>query len=284
MKNTDKAVKYFLSLHFAVLLFGGAALFARWLMLPALVIVAGRVFFAAISLAVLLKINKQLSFKQTNIALLVISGFLLAFHWFAFFRSLQLATIGLALLSYSTFPVFTAFLEPMIGTTKWRMSSVIFALIVFSGLYLVLPDKGSTNLLAVMWGVLSAISFALISIVNKKMTSQMSAFSISFYMNVFAFAGLLPFLFFIKISLSLNDIFLLVLLGVVFTALAHTLFIYGLKKISASHASLIAALEPVYGILLAFMLLNEVPSVKMIAGGLIIMATIFISTFQERKG
>ena len=65
---------------------------------------------------------------------------------------------------------------------------------------------------------------------------------------------------------------LLVVLGLVCTALAHTLFIGGLAVVTAHTASVIAALEPVYGIALALVLLGEVPGARTIAGGALIVA------------
>ena len=69
---------------------------------------------------------------------------------------------------------------------------------------------------------------------------------------------------------------MLLLLGVVFTALAHTLFIRSMRTIKAQQASIIISLEPVYGIVLAALLLSEIPTVRMlIGGGLILGAAIY---------
>jgi drug/metabolite transporter (DMT)-like permease len=65
---------------------------------------------------------------------------------------------------------------------------------------------------------------------------------------------------------------LLVALGLVCTALAHTLFIYGLGNVSAVTASLLASLEPVWGIAFALVLLGERPSTRTLVGGAVIVA------------
>ena len=71
---------------------------------------------------------------------------------------------------------------------------------------------------------------------------------------------------------------LLVVLGVVCTALAHTLFIRSLRVLSAHTASIVATLEPVYGIALAFLLLGEMPSARTLAGGALIVGAALLAT------
>jgi len=89
---------------------------------------------------------------------------------------------------------------------------------------------------------------------------------------------LLPFLLLGGQQATGQDIGLLVLLGVVFTAVAHTLFIDGLKGVRGSTAGVISAMEPVYGIVAAALLLQEIPSVAEIVGGVIILgAAVYIS-------
>jgi drug/metabolite transporter (DMT)-like permease len=76
----------------------------------------------------------------------------------------------------------------------------------------------------------------------------------------------------------------LLFLGVVCTAVAHTLFIKGMKEIQAQTASIISSLEPVYGIILAFLFLREVPAGRTVLGGVIILsAVLFISLRTMRK-
>ena len=75
-----------------------------------------------------------------------------------------------------------------------------------------------------------------------------------------------------------REIMLLIVLGLACTALAHTLFISGLAVVTAHTASVIAALEPVYGIALALVFLGEVPAPRTIAGGALIVAAAVIAT------
>ena len=74
---------------------------------------------------------------------------------------------------------------------------------------------------------------------------------------------------------------LLLALGLVCTALAHTLFIASLREVTARTASVVAALEPVYGIALAFVLLGERPDARVLAGGVLIVAAALVATTRR---
>jgi drug/metabolite transporter (DMT)-like permease len=82
---------------------------------------------------------------------------------------------------------------------------------------------------------------------------------------------------------SAKDMMLLLLLGVVTTALAHTLFISALKNVPASIAGIFSSLETVYGILFAFIFLQEVPSLREIIGGLVIILAVTLSQIAWKR-
>jgi len=276
--------KSLLAVHFAVCLFGAAALFGNLTAVSAQQIVFGRVFFAVIAIGLFCLIaGNSLQIKRNNIPLLILSGALLAFHWFAFFRSIQTANVAIALLSYSTFPIFTAFSEPLLLREKFNWNFIWLALLALVGIIILIPNANFSHpeFKSVFWGVLAGASFSFISVINRKISFSVNSVSIAFYMNLFAIIFLFPFLFFTKISFTPSTIMLLALLGVVFTALAHTLFIYGMKEISARKASLIALLEPVYGIILALFILNEIPDLKTIAGGVLILIAAIVKVRNQ---
>jgi len=287
MDDKKRFFQSYLFIHLAVFLFGAAGLFGKLVDLPSAIIVFGRVFFASITIFLFLKVKKnnlKLADKRHYLILFLI-GALLAFHWFTFFKSIMLSSVATGLLTYSTFPVFTAFLEPLFFKKRLETIQFVFAVITFSGVYLVIPDIGISHIKisAVIYGLLSGLAFSLISILNRKMTEKIQPVVISFYMNLSAALILLPTIFIGIPSFSVKSVLLLVLLGVIFTALAHTLFISGMKNISVLNASLIASLEPVYGILLASLLINEIPSIKIIIGGMLIVSMVILSTIVKNR-
>jgi len=279
--------KNLLEIHTAVLFFGLAGLFGKLILLPPLVIVLGRVFFAAIFLVLLsLYLKQDIKLKQNkDYFYLFLLGILLAFHWWAFFQAIQVSTVAVGLLTYSTFPIFVTFLEPYFFKHKIKRSDIFLALVTFFGVILVIPrlEIASNITRGAFWGIVSGFTFAVLSILNRKYVKKYSSLVIAFYQDSAAAIVLLPFLFFMEFTITLKDILLLALLGTCFTAIAHTLFIKGLTNVRAQTASIIACLEPVYGIVIAIFLLAEIPGLRVISGGILILGTSFYATIQVRK-
>ena len=160
--------KNLIQIHIAVFLFGLAGIFGKLVDLPSTIIVLGRVFFASIFLSVMLLILKQsIKLKRRKDYLhFCILGILLAFHWVTFFKAIQVSTVAVGLLSCSTFPIFTTFLEPYFLRERIRLSNIAIALITFLGVALVIPEFELDNNITqgVLWGVAAGLSFAFLSI------------------------------------------------------------------------------------------------------------------------
>ena len=274
-------------IHIAVLLFGLAGLFGKLVDLPPSIIVLGRVFFASITLILIiavLKLSLRLKHKKDYFYLALL-GVILAVHWVSFFLSIQLSTVAIGLLTYSTFPIFTAFLEPLFFKEKIAGKDMLLAFITFVGVALVIPKFEWSNQVTqgALWGVFSGATFSVLSILNRKFVKSYSSYVVAFYQDFSATIVLIPFLFFLDFTVQNKEIWLLILLGVVFTGISHSLFINGLKNIKAKTASIIASLEPVYGILAAAFLLHEFPTLKVLIGGLIILGATAYETFSSKN-
>ena len=267
-----------LQVHASVFLFGLSGLFGKFLDLPATVIVLGRTGFATLALGLVLGLGGQTLRPRSAQDLLgmALLGGLLAFHWVSFFHSIQLATVAIGLLTFSSFPVFVTLLEPLLFKTPWRWRDGAIAAKVVLGVALVIPEyrPGSATTLGAIWGLLSGLSFALLQLLNKGYRQRYSALAIAFYQDFFACLSLLAIAPLTSLALSTREVGLLLVLGVLCTAVAHTLFIESLAVLRTQTASIISALEPVYGILLAALVLGEVPSFRTLVGGGLILGTI----------
>ncbi|MCJ7610650.1 MAG: DMT family transporter [Candidatus Aminicenantes bacterium] len=289
MPETWTKTKGFAEIHSAVALFGLAGLFGQWLPISPFIIVLGRVVFGSLALGGVLVFRRRQPAgrpgRGQDRLIFVLWGFILAVHWASFFRSIQVSSVAVGLLSYSTFPLFTSFLEPLVNRERWERRHFILSLGCLAGVFLIIPrfDLAQPVVQGVGWGMCSGLLFALLTITNRKLTARHSALVIAFYQDFWAGVFLLPFLFIIKPSLSARDILLLAVLGVACTALAHTLFIRGLKWVSARTASIISALEPVYGIILAYFFLREIPAGRTVWGGAVIVASCLWASFSDRR-
>lgn len=279
--------KSLISVHIAVLLFGISGLFAKMVDLPSIIITFGRVFFSSIFLFVLLKIKRDnIRLKcGKDYAALFIAGIILAVHWTTFMLSIQLSTVAIGTLTFSTFPLFVTFLEPYLFHEKLKLSDVICAVIMLFGVLYIVPEfeLGNEMTQGILWGMVCSFSYAILSLWNRKFAGEYTGSVISLYEQGSAAIVLLPTLFIIRPAVTASDIGGLVLYGVVCTAIAHSMFIEGLKHIKVQTAGIISSLESVYGIVAAVILLHEFPSVKELIGGAVILGVVFYTTFASAK-
>lgn len=287
MKTNPNRAGSLLQIHAAVVLFGLAGLFGKWLSLSPLIIVLGRVVFASLTLGIVLLLTGT-SLKAARPAdrlLFLFLGVLLAVHWTAFFLSVQVSTVAVGLLSYSSFPVFTAFLEPAFVRKKPDPVNILFAGICFLGVFLIIPRFvwADTVFRGVLFGLASGLTFSVLSIINRGLTERYPSVMIAFGQDFVAALVLLPFLFILRPVLTGKDIGLLLVLGIVCTAGSHTLFIDGMRRISAQAASIISALEPVYGIVLAYLFLRESPALRTLLGGAVILAAVTVISLRALR-
>ncbi|MDU7708988.1 MAG: DMT family transporter, partial [Clostridium sp.] len=219
------------SIHIAVLLFGLAGLFAKWVDLPAVIIVLGRVIFSSLFLWFLLKIKKERLrlLSGRDYLLMITAGIVLAVHWTTFMQSIQTSTVAIGTLTFSTFPLFVTFLEPVLFREKIRLSSVVSAVIMLCGVLFIVPEfqLGNTMTQGVVWGMTGSLSYAVLSLMNRKFMEKYTSSLTAFYEQATAGIVLLPSVFLLKPAVNGKDILVLLLLGVVFTAVAHTMYIDG---------------------------------------------------------
>jgi drug/metabolite transporter (DMT)-like permease len=277
MPEQPERLRGLVAANVAVLLFGLAGVLGKLSLLPAPLIVFGRSFFAAlVLLAVCWFRHIPLRPKRSRDGYLLLGqGALLALHWTAFFQAINVSNVAIGLLSFSSFPLFTALLEPLLLHQRPGRLQIVAALLILPGIYLLVPSFTLQNqtTLGVMWGALSGASFALLSVTNRWLGRTYSSLMISLYQDGVAAIVLLPVFFFFATDSfwTPHALLILFILGVVCTALAHTLFIASMHDITAQSASLLASLEPVWGILFGVVLLGAIPTARTLLGGAIIV-------------
>lgn len=277
-----------LSVLVAVPFFSLTGLFGKFLSFSPLIIVQWRTIFAFLALLLtLLILRKKIFFIDFREGLwLFISGSILGLHWFSFFKSIQVSTVAIGLLSFAIYPLFTTILEPIFFRESFRRKNIFLTLIVLIGLSLIITSKsnelgiiGGSVLKGVLWGLSAGLGFAILTLINRASVRNLSPLVITLWQNGFAALVLIPWSLFESSIISEKDWVLLFILGVVCTVGGHSLLINGLRHVRAQIASvIIAGMEPVVAILFAIVLLGEFPSLRTILGGILILGTtIFIS-------
>ncbi len=276
-----------LEIHIAVVLFGLSGLFARYVGQPAVIIALGRVFFASTSMYALFRYRgKGIELDSVRDCLtLSAAGALLAVHWTTFFLSIQVSTVAIGVLTFSTFPLFITFLEPLMFGERIKIGDVLCACVMFIGVLIIVPEFRLNNsmTMGIIWGMTCSLTYAALSLINRKFVKKYPGRLIAFYEQGTASIVLLPAFFIYKPAFTVTSLMLLVLLGVLFTAAAHSMFINGMKHVRAQTAGMIASLESVYGIAAAALFLGEIPSFNEFAGGTLILAAALYSTLKASK-
>ncbi len=271
-----------LSANIAVLFFGMAGVLGKLSVLPAPLIVLGRVFFASPVLLTLCLVQRlPLRPRRTRDGLILCGlGALLAIHWTTFFQSIEVSNVAIGLLSFSSFPLFTAAFEPLLLHQRPSRIHIVASLLILPGIYLLVPSFTLQNqtTLGVFWGVLSGATFALLSVANRGLGERYPSLVISLYQDGVATIILLAALFLVPTGAlwGARELLILLFLGVICTALAHTLFIGSLRHMTAQSASLVASLEPVWGIVFGIVLLQEFPTVTTVLGGILIIGAVLL--------
>jgi drug/metabolite transporter (DMT)-like permease len=272
-------------IHTAALLAGFTGLFGKFLEVSPAIITAGRTLFGGLALFIAAKLLESSLRVPTrrDMLTLALSGAVLAIHWLTFFRSIQISTVAVGLLAFSTFPLFVTFLEPFFFHESFRIFDLFTAIVVVIGLVAMTPAFDLRNHITqgVLWGVLSGLAYAMLSLLSRFCVRSFSALSITFYQQAFAALFVSPALLSLRGIPSPRTFFLLMVLGVIFTALAQLLFVSSLRHIRAQLASVIIGLEPVYGILFSLLLLDEVPSARTLVGGALIGGAVLATTLKH---
>jgi len=256
--------KYHILMHFIIFLWGFTGILGKLIHKDALHIVWYRTLIAFVALGLfLLYLGKDLRLSKKMAPNVLGVGLIVAIHWMTFYYSIQLSTASLAILCLSTTTLHVSWLEPLVMNKKFSLRQLLMGLVVISGISFVSLDFSGQELLALFFGLFSALCAAFFSVFNAKLSEETSAEQLTFYEMIAAFALVSIVLLGLgklnasDLSLTLSDFYWLLFLGVICTSFAFLATIIIVRKLGAFTVSLNINLEPIYTILLAIVLLNE---------------------------
>ena len=276
-----------LAVHAAVLIFGFTALFSKLLALPALDITFYRSIFAFIAIAIYMAYKKQ-SYnlnRSQDYFMAAALGVLLATHWVSYFYAMQVSSIAVGVIALYTYPVITVFLEPFFHGEKPHVIDVITSFAVLFGIYLIVPEFSLDNstMLGVLSGVFSALMMSLRNIMHRHYFSAYPASQALLYQTIVVVLTLFAFTEMPVSVIEGEQWWLLVLLGIAFTALPHTLFAHSLLHLKAKTVSLIACVQVVYAAVFAAIFLGELISLNVTIGGFIVVSAAMFESLPKKK-
>jgi RarD protein len=267
--------KSMIELHISVVIMSATPLFAKLITLHPTDIITFRCIIAALTLLLFTRLTgtRLGLLRRADLGLLLLLGLLIAVHWVSFFTAVQMSGVAISMIAIYTFPVMTVLMEPLFFHERIDRRDLAVALIVLMGVYLAVPGgiRGGRIALGAALGIFSAFLYTLRNLLYRKYLCGYPSSTMMFYQIAIAAVLLLPFVS-PGIDLQTDHRWIyIIFLGVIFTAVAHTLFVDSLRTIRASTAGLIASLEPIYGMAFAAVVLSEIPAIKTVAGGLIVV-------------
>ena len=271
-----------LAVHLGAFLFGLTGVLGKLAHSSPLLITFGRALFAVATLTLFARLAGAGDRRPTprQLVPLCLGGLLLGSHWLTFFLAVKVAGVAIATLGFASFPAFTLLLEGLLFRERLHRQEYLVVGLVCLGLALVTPhfELGSQATLGLLWAVLSGLLFALLSLLNRASAGAVDAVQAALWQNLTITACLAAFAWPQLPAVPALDWLWILLLGVLCTGLAHSLFVASLKVLKARSTSVILALEPVYGIAIAWLLFHEQPTLRMLAGGaLILLASLLVA-------
>ena len=271
----------------ATLFISTSGVLGKYIAMPSEVIIWFRSAFAMIFLYGFCKskkINLRVIDLKTHVPF-IISSLFTAAHWVTYFYALKLSNVAIGMLSLFTFPVITALLEPIFIKSKLNPVHLVLGLMVLIGLYILAPEftMESSDVRGILFGLFSALCYSIRILILKQHVTLYNGSMIMFYQTFVITIVLFPVLFFMDTSGFQSQFPYLLLLALLTTAIGHSLMVHSLKFFSASTATIISSIQPVFGIIIAFIVVDEVPSRNTIWGGLLIISTVFIETIRSKK-
>jgi drug/metabolite transporter (DMT)-like permease len=285
MKNTH--VKNISGLLLATLFISTSGVLGKYIAMPVEIIIWFRAAIAMVFIYLYCKYKKiDLTIKSSkDYKPFFISGVLMALHWITYFYALKLSNVALGVLSLYTFPIIIALLEPLFFKVKFNPIYILLGLMVLTGLFILTPEFNieSTQVKGIIFGVFSAFCYAIRVLILKQHVGNYNGSMLMFYQTLIITILLVPTLFFMDVSGLETQFPYLLLLAFLTTAIGHSLMLHSLKFFSASTASIISSLQPVFGIILAFFFLQEVPTIDTFWGGSLILLTVIIESIRSKK-
>jgi drug/metabolite transporter (DMT)-like permease len=244
-----------------------------------------RVVFASLTLlpVVFLTQKREVMSAARHWKIMLSLGCLLALGWALLFHSMKLIAIANAVLLNYTAPIFVALLAPLVLKEKLEKSTLLALAVSVAGIAVIsyqqnlrISDPGGFELLGIILGLLAGLAYAGFVIVSKKALSSFSSLVVAFYSYSVASICLLPFVIGTDFSPDLAPWMLLLVLGILNTAFAVTLYLKGLGMIKAQKAVILTYLEPASAVVFGFLFLAQPPTPLMLVGGFLILVAGYI--------
>ena len=279
-----------LLLHGVVVIFGFTGILGKLISIEAEPLVFWRVTLGGATTALFLWMAKRWEvWTWRGVVQAALVGWIVAAHWVTFFASIKASSVGLALTMLATAPLFVGFIEPLVFGRRIALRELAVAAMVFLGIALVF-DAEQDHLTGMMLGLASALLAAVFSTVNGVLVRKHDPINLSAVELLSASVGMGLWLVLRGQwgagvwTMTTSDWIWIAVLAVVATSFAFMVSIQVLKKLTPFESAMAINLEPIYAIVLAYVLFGERFSPGFYAGAALVICAVFVDTLLRSRG
>lgn len=228
---------------------------------------------------------------KNNLILLIVSGVCIGLNWVFLFESYNYTSVATGTLCNYMCPIFVIIFSPIILKEKLNIVNVICVIVSFIGMVFVsgILETGfndKNTLIGVCLGLLSAVLYAAVIFLNKKMREvdsysktliQLLSIAVVMFFYTLLNSG------FSSVKLDFKIIILLIVIGVIYTGIVYVLYFTGIKDMSAQSIAILSIIDPMLAVVLSSIILSEPLSIFTIIGAVLILSSTVISEVCDHK-
>lgn len=217
--------------------------------------------------------------------LLIISGALIGINWILLFEAYNYTTVATATLCYYMEPIIVILLSPLVFREKLTIKKAACTAAALAGMFLVSGAAGEglpqgNALRGILYGLGAAVLYAAVVIINK-MIRDIDPYIKTILQLGSAAVCLLPYLIgaglFTGVSLEGSSVLMLLIVGLVHTGIAYTLYFGSTDGLRAQTIALFSYIDPVSALLLSMIFLHEPMTAAGICGAVLVLGAALVS-------
>ena len=226
-------------------------------------------------------------------------GFIVGLHWIFFFESIREHTV-IGVICLSTSSLFTSIIEPIVLKRKISQHEILLGFIIIVSICIMWWNTINLEIgEAYLYGIISSLLAALFTVLNAKYVNRINSTKLcaiemfSGSILVAAYILLLGHSEVFLFNISSRDLIYLLVLSIICTAMVFVLMTEIMKYISPYTLVMAINLEPVYTIILCFILSGFYPLLKdeiqdlniyfYITASIMIVSTIYLNYYFKKK-
>lgn len=272
-------------MHIAIVLWGFTAILGKLISLDEGLLVWYRMLFSTMAMAVFIALQKkQWKLPQGQFMPITFIGLVITLHWITFYGAIKASNVSIAISCFSSVALFTAVMDPLLKGKRPKASELLLGLAVIAGIYIIFTGQ-KFYFKGIVLSVISAFLASLFTILNKRISNKIDPAVITFYelgTGFLLLTILLPAWMSYNTSTfilpDMRDLQYILILSIFCTTVAFTLSLHALQKIDAFTMNLSVNLEPLYSIILAFIIFkeHELLTAQFYIGSAIILSAVVI--------